>query len=53
MGRQALLLGGEDRRALEGEEAIPPTPERLEELRETARKAIDASLELADGMETA
>lgn len=27
--------------------------ERLAELRETARKAIDASLELADGMETA
>lgn len=33
--------------------SLPPTPERLEELRETARKAIDASLELADGMETA
>ena len=33
--------------------SLPPTPERLEELRETARKAIDASLELTDGMETA
>lgn len=33
--------------------SLPPAPERLEELRETARKAIDASLELADGMETA
>jgi hypothetical protein len=33
--------------------SLPPTPERLAELRETARKAIDASLELADGMETA
>ena len=33
--------------------SLPPTPERLEELREAARKAIDASLELADGMETA
>ena len=29
------------------------TPERLAELRETARKAIEASLELADGMESA
>ncbi len=33
--------------------SLPSTPERLEELRETARKAKDASLELADGMETA
>lgn len=33
--------------------SLPPAPERLVELRETARKAIDASLELADGMETA
>ena len=33
--------------------SLPPAPERPEELRETARKAIDASLELADGMETA
>ena len=33
--------------------SLSPAPERLEELRETARRAIDASLELADGMETA
>ena len=33
--------------------SLPPTPERLAELRETARKAIEASLELADGMESA
>ena len=33
--------------------SLLPTPERLAELRETARKAIEASLELADGMESA
>jgi len=33
--------------------SLSPMPERLAELRELARKAIDASLELADGMEIA
>lgn len=37
----------------EGTKAEPPTPERREELLSIARKAIDASLELADKMEAA
>jgi hypothetical protein len=32
---------------------LPPTPERLAGLRGLARKVIDVSLELADGMESA
>jgi hypothetical protein len=33
--------------------SLPPTPEKLAKLREIARKAIEASPELADGMESA